>query len=100
MDDIVDEVNEATVDSSFSDRAISMFLTLANFVVLISANLGVMNLLPIPAMDGGRLVFLLVEAVRGKPIPPEKEGIVHMIGMVLLMLLMVFVLFNDISRLF
>ena len=53
-------------DESFSDRAMTMFLTLANFVVMISANLGVMNLLPIPALDGGRLLFLLIEAVRGK----------------------------------
>ena len=77
-----------------------MWLNMLNFAILLSANLGVLNLLPFPALDGGRLVFLLVEAGRGKPIPPEKEGIVHMIGMVLLMLLMVFVLFNDISRLF
>lgn len=68
--------------------------------ILISANLGVMNLLPIPALDGGRLVFLIVEAVRGKRIPPEKEGYVHMIGIALLMALMVFVMYNDIRRVF
>lgn len=82
------------------DGVYYVWLNMLNFAILLSANLGVLNLLPFPALDGGRLVFLLVEAVRGKPIPPEKEGIVHMIGMVLLMLLMVFVLFNDISRLF
>ena len=59
-----------------------------------------MNLLPIPALDGGRLVFLVVEALRGKPVDTEKEGMVHMAGMVLLMGLMVFVLFNDIVMLF
>jgi regulator of sigma E protease len=59
-----------------------------------------MNLLPIPALDGGRLVFLLVEAIRRKRIDPEKEGYVHMIGIILLMLLMVFVMFNDIRKLF
>ena len=58
-----------------------------------------MNLLPIPALDGGRLFFLLIEAVRGKPVSREKEGIVHIIGFVLLMILMVFVLFNDIRKL-
>lgn len=77
-----------------------IFLSMANMCILLSANLGVMNLLPLPALDGGRLVFLLIEAVRGKPIAQEKEGIVHLIGFVALMLLMVFVLFNDISRIF
>lgn len=73
--------------------------TLSFWVVLISANLGIMNLLPIPALDGGRLIFLLIEAVTKKRIPPEKEGFVHFIGFALLMVLMVFVMFNDISRL-
>ncbi len=73
-------------------------LSLINFSILISANLGVMNLLPLPALDGGRLVFLLIEAIRRKPVPKEKEAMVHMVGMALLMLLMVFVLFNDIKN--
>ena len=71
-----------------------VILTLINFCILLSANLGVMNLLPIPALDGGRLVFLFIEAVRGKPIDKEKEGMVHMAGM------MVLVLFNDVRKLF
>ena len=53
---------------------------------------------PIPALDGGRLLFLLVEAVRGKPLPPEKEGVIHFAGFVVLMIIMVLVLFNDIQR--
>ena len=57
------------------------------------------NLLPIPALDGGRLVFLLVEAVRRKRLNPNVEGMVHFAGFVLLMLLMVFVMFNDFRRL-
>ena len=69
-----------------------------NFAVLLSVNLGVMNLLPIPALDGGRLLFMLIEVVRGKPIPPEKEGMVHFVGFVALMILMVFVMYNDIMR--
>ena len=68
---------------------------LANFVILISANLGVLNLLPLPALDGGRIAFLLIEALRGKPVAKEKEAMVHLVGMLLLLVLMIFVLFND-----
>lgn len=68
--------------------------------VFLSANLGVMNLLPIPALDGGRLVFLIIEAIRGKKIDQEKEGFVHFIGLVLLLLLMVVIMFNDIRKIF
>ena len=68
--------------------------------ILISANLGVMNLLPLPALDGGRLVLLIVEAIRGKKVDPDKEGMVHFIGLMLLMLLMVVVMFNDIRKIF
>ena len=78
----------------------TVVLTMINFAVLLSVNLGVMNLLPLPALDGGRLIFLLVEVVRGKPVPPEKEGFVHFLGFVALMILMVFVLYNDIARIF
>ncbi|MFQ7395107.1 MAG: site-2 protease family protein [Lachnospira eligens] len=59
-----------------------------------------MNLLPIPALDGGRLVFLIIEALRGKPVKREQEGIVNFIGMILLVILMVVVLFKDIMALF
>ena len=67
---------------------------------LTGACMGVMNLLPIPALDGGRLVFLFIEAIRRKRIPPEKEGMVHFAGLVALMLLMVVVMYNDILKLF
>ena len=87
-------------NQSKPDGIFYVWLNMLNFAILLSANLGVLNLLPFPALDGGRLVFLVVEALRGKPIPPEKEGIVHMIGMVCLMALMVFVLYNDIVKLF
>ncbi len=73
---------------------------LSFWIVLISANLGIMNLLPIPALDGGRLVFLLGEVITGKPIAPNKEGFIHLIGFALLMLLMVFIMYNDILRVF
>ena len=69
-------------------------------VTLITINLGVFNLLPLPALDGGKLIFLLLEAIRRKPIKPEYEGYVHFAGMALLILLMIFVTFNDIVRLF
>lgn len=78
----------------------NVFLTISSYIVLLSANLGVMNLLPIPALDGGRLLFLLIEAVRRKPISREKEGYVHFIGFVLLMVLMVFLFFNDFTNVF
>ena len=67
---------------------------------MLSANLGVMNLLPLPALDGGRLVFIILEMIRRKKVSPEKEGMVHFVGIILLMVLMVVVLFNDISKLF
>ena len=75
-------------------------LNMISIALLLSVNLGIMNLLPLPALDGGRLVFLLIEAIRGKPVPPEKEGIVHLAGMMVLMVLMVLVLFNDITKFF
>lgn len=91
LDTIVEETKEY--------GAYPVFLELANFCILLSANLGVINLLPIPAMDGGRALFILLEIVRGKPIDREKEGLVHTIGMVCLMILMVFLLFNDVRKL-
>ncbi|MGF0033038.1 RIP metalloprotease RseP [Bariatricus sp. SGI.154] len=96
---IVDVVDDAYEQS----RSYGVYVVLAQMLyiaILISANLGVMNLLPLPALDGGRLVFLFVEAIRRKRIPPEKEGYVHMIGIALLMVLMVFVMYNDIRRVF
>ena len=77
----------------------AVILTLVNLCMLLSANLGVMNLLPLPALDGGRLVFLLIEAVTKKKVNPNIEGMIHFAGFVLLMALMVFVFMNDIKRL-
>ena len=96
---IVDVV-EDTYQESKSYGNFVVLVELLNIAIMLSANLGVMNLLPFPALDGGRLVFLFLEAVRRKRVSPEKEGYVHMIGIVLLMLLMVFVMFNDIRRVF
>lgn len=81
-----------------SDGAFMIFLNMLNICILLSANLGIMNLLPIPALDGGRLVFLIVEAVRGKRMDPNKEGAVNLVFLMLLMALMVVIMFNDIRK--
>lgn len=104
-DDVSGPVGIAQVIGEVAEEAtpygpLVLLLNLANIAMLLSVNLGVLNLLPLPALDGGRLVFMLIEAVRGKPIPPEKEGMVHFAGFVALMVLMVFVMYNDIVRLF
>ncbi|MGN0402280.1 MAG: M50 family metallopeptidase [Acetatifactor sp.] len=78
----------------------TVLLSMLNIMLMLSVNLGILNLLPIPALDGGRLVFLLVEVIRGKPIAPEKEGMVHFIGLVFFMILMVFIFFNDLNNIF
>lgn len=71
-----------------------------NWTAFLSVNLAVINLLPLPALDGGRLMFLIVEGLRGKPIEPQKEAFVHFIGFAFLMLLMILVTWNDIQNLF
>lgn len=96
---IVDVV-DTTYQQNKSYGFVIVLGQMLNLAILLSANLGVMNLLPLPALDGGRLVFLFVEAIRRKRIAPEKEGYVHLVGIVLLMLLMVFVMYNDIQRVF
>ena len=96
---VVSAVDE-TYQQSKSDGVYYVFLNMLRIAILLSANLGVMNLLPIPALDGGRALFLVIELIRGKRVPPEKEGYVHLAGMVCLLLLMAFVMFNDIKRIF
>ncbi|WP_284139985.1 MULTISPECIES: RIP metalloprotease RseP [unclassified Virgibacillus] len=76
------------------------FMNFLMWTAILSVNLGIVNLVPLPALDGGRLMFIAIEAVRGKPMDPQKEGIVHFIGFALLMLLMIIVTWNDIQRLF
>lgn len=78
----------------------TILLNMSIISLIISANLGVMNLLPIPALDGGRLIFLFVEAIRRKPLDPNKEGMIHFAGFIALMALMAFVFYNDIMRFF
>lgn len=66
-----------------------------NFIAIISIALGLTNLLPLPALDGGRILFVLLEIVRGRPIAPEREGLVHLVGLALLLSLMVVLMLND-----
>ncbi|SDN29182.1 RIP metalloprotease RseP [Alkalicoccus daliensis] len=85
----------------YTGEVVSMgFLLLFQWAAILSVNLGIINLLPLPALDGGRLLFIGLEAVRGKPIDPQKEGLVHFVGFALLMLLVLAVTWNDINRLF
>ncbi len=92
---IGDVYEEAKEEGGIGD----VLLNMLNMIILISANLGVMNLLPFPALDGGRFVFLVVEAIRRKPVSQRVEGIVHYTGFILLMILAVFVAVNDVIRL-
>lgn len=87
-------------DESADSGAFYIAMNMINIAILLSANLGVMNLLPIPALDGGRLLFFIVEGIRGKKLNEEIEGRIHFIGFALLMALMVVVMFNDIYKLF
>ena len=73
-------------------------LNLLNLVAIISINLGIFNLLPLPALDGGRILFLLIEGIRRKPVKRELEGMIHLVGLGIFMLLMVFIVFNDIIK--
>lgn len=74
--------------------------TLMSWAGMLSINLGIMNLLPLPALDGGRLMFFIIEALRGKPVDRQKEGMVHFVGIMLLMVLMIVVTWNDIQKFF
>ena len=95
---IVDAVGSEIEESGKSGGFGAIMLYILNMSILLSANLGVMNLLPIPALDGGRILFILVEAIRRKPLDREKEGYIHFAGFALLMILMVVVMYNDIVK--
>ena len=91
---IGDSAREAVTSDSRGASRSFLFL-----VALITINLGVMNLLPIPALDGGRIVFLAIELVRRKPLNPEYEGYVHLAGFALMIILMIVVTYQDIMQL-
>ena len=89
-------------DSYEAGLEYSPWVAIANvlyLMALLSDNLALVNLIPIPGLDGGHLFFLIIEGIRRKPIPPERENAMHLVGLGLVMGLMVFVLFNDISKL-
>lgn len=94
--DVMGPVGTITVMSEFVRYG---WETLLRIALLVSANLGIINLLPFPGLDGGRLAFMALEGVRGKPLPPDKEGLVHFVGMVLLLGLVVLLTVKDIQGL-
>ena len=91
----IEDAYEEGIKSSLVDA----FSNLAVLSAILSTNLGIINLFPIPVMDGGRIVFLLIEGIRKKPLNPEIEGRIHFAGFVLLISFMIFVAFNDIVNL-
>ena len=93
---VVGETYAQTKQYGFSTVLVNML----NIALMLTVNLGVLNLLPIPALDGGRLIFILLEIIRGKPVPREKEALVHFIGMIFFIILIVLVFFNDIRNIF
>ncbi|MEK3882175.1 RIP metalloprotease RseP [Paenibacillus sp. PL2-23] len=96
FDDLGGPVRTANVTAEIAKKGIAQ---LTSWTALLSLYLGIFNLLPVPALDGSRLIFLGLEAVRRKPIDPNKESMVHFVGFAMLMLLMVAVTYNDILRL-
>nr|MCR5110774.1 site-2 protease family protein [Ruminococcus sp.] len=92
---VVDSINEVAEES---ESILDKIFNLLNMVSLLTINIGIANLLPIPALDGGRLLFCFIELVRRKPIKPEYEGYIHLAGMVFLFGVMIFATYNDIVR--
>lgn len=96
MTSAISQATASGLKSSFWDGLDNLIYVM----MIITVNLGIVNLLPLPALDGGRLFFLIIEAIRRKPVKPEHEGYVHAIGLALLLLFMVVISINDIIRLF
>lgn len=100
---IVDVIGDVIESETTEEKGIDwhgLITQMLNLAAFITINIGLFNLLPLPALDGGRLIFLILEAIRGKPVPPEKEGMVHLVGMALLLLLSVIVTVSDVVKLF
>ncbi|MDD4775936.1 MAG: RIP metalloprotease RseP [Syntrophomonas sp.] len=87
------------ITSMVGEAARGGMVYLLSFMAFLSINLGIINLLPIPALDGSKIVFALIEKIRGKPMDPEKEGFIHWLGFMFLMLIIIFATYNDIVRL-
>lgn len=102
LNDLSGPVGTVTVISQTASASPDMKINIANLlsmIALITINLGIFNLLPVPALDGSRILFLVIELIRRKPMKPEHEGMIHFIGFAALMLLMLVVTFNDIIKL-
>lgn len=101
LDDLAGPIGMGQLTSEVvSESALPLWVTLANLMFILSLNLGLLNLLPLPALDGGRLLFVLIEILRGgRRVSPEKEGMVHFVGMVLLLSVMLGIAFLDVERL-
>lgn len=93
---IVSEIGSAVQETA--KTGLPGLLNLINLAVLLTINLGIFNLLPLPALDGGRILFVLIEMIRRKPLPPEKEGMVHFVGFALLILLSIAIAVMDIMK--
>ena len=101
LDDLAGPIGMGQLTSEVvTESALPLWVTLANLMFILSLNLGLLNLLPLPALDGGRLLFVLIEVLRGgRRVSPEKEGMVHFVGMVLLLTVMLGIAFLDVERL-
>ena len=89
-------LNDLTTDAIATAQAINQWFPVLQLIGLVSVALATTNLLPLPALDGGRIVFVLIEAVRGRRIDPAREGMVHLVGMAMLLVLMVVITYQDI----
>ncbi len=94
------EVIGTTYDASAPSGFLVTLMNMFSIVILLSTNLGVLNLLPLPALDGGKFLLLIIEAIRRKPMQKKYEGIITMVGAVLIMILAVVVLVNDVLKFF
>ena len=88
------------VVNAMNTAAQTGWFNLLFFAAFLAVNIGIMNLLPLPALDGGRILFVLIELITGRPVPKEREGLIHFIGFAVLILLMIFVTINDVIRIF
>ncbi len=105
MDDVAGPVGVAQTvgdvyDASKSSGIYYIWINMMQLTILLTANLGVMNLLPFPALDGGRLVFLFIELITRRKVNRSIEAIIHFVGMCVLLVFMVFVMYNDVSKFF
>ena len=96
----VAQVIDSTIEGTKQYGVATVVLNMVNIALLLSVNLGIMNLLPVPALDGGRLLFLFIEAIIGKKVPKKVEAYIHVAGIIVLLILSLFVLVNDITKFF